>query len=95
MSASTPCQPWCTEHANGTPAHRAPLAEDQLCMNRVTSPAFGEVLASYSADDGPMISLYRTKDDLTLAEAEQLAHAIIAQVATAQGRAMQQIVGVA
>lgn len=75
-AAPRPCAPWCTEHANG-----GPDAADQLCLHRVTSPAFGGVLASHSIDDGTTIALYSTHDELTPADAEQLAYALLAMVA--------------
>lgn len=75
------CRPWCTDHVNGTPAPSAPSPDDQLCLHRIASPAYGEILTTHSVDDGTLITLHRTRDDLTPAQAEQLAYALLAQVA--------------
>lgn len=78
------CQPWCTDHADGTPAGRTPDPLDQLCLHRSTSPAYDEISMSYSVDEGTVISLHGTRNELTLAEAEQLAYALLSQVASAR-----------
>lgn len=83
-TASAHCQPWCTDHANGTPPGIRPAVEDQLCRNVVASPAFGEFLMTSCIDDGPMVLLFNTHDELTLAEVEQLAYALLATVAGAR-----------
>lgn len=79
------CQPWCTNHINGTPANRWPQVEDQICRKVVESPVFGEFAVSNTiADDSPMVTLYGIGEELTLAEAEQLAYMLLAQVASAR-----------
>lgn len=55
-----------------------------LHTQRVTSPAFGELLVSHSTDDGTVIALYGTRDELTLSGAEQLAYTLLAQVSAAR-----------
>lgn len=75
------CQPWCTDHANGTPPSRSALPEDQICRRVVSSPAFGEILATYCMDDGAVVRLYNARDEMNLGEAEQFAYAVLAQVA--------------
>lgn len=75
------CAIWCSDHANGTPANRAPELDDQLCRHAVTSPAFGEILVTACAAEGAVIHLYNTRDELTPAEAEAFAYTLLAQVA--------------
>ena len=82
--ATTACRPWCTEHVNGGPPNRWPHPEDQVCIHRTHSAAFGEIVLTYTVADGPMVNLYNAREDLTLAQAEQFAYALLALVATAR-----------
>ncbi|MEU0520639.1 hypothetical protein [Streptosporangium sp. NPDC006007] len=74
------CAPWCSEHRDS-----GPTPEDQLCVHTITSTAFGEILLSYSLDDGPMVNLYRTEEELTFPNAEALARVILAVLAGHKG----------
>ncbi|MFI7468650.1 hypothetical protein [Nonomuraea sp. NPDC049646] len=76
------CQPWCVDHT------------DDLC-NAADIPIPGEVPGGGSIDpyvglmsipeDGPRIIVYCERDEhLTLDEAEEFAHALLAQVARAR-----------
>lgn len=74
------CPAWCSEHRDS-----GPTPEDQLCVHTITSTAFGEILLSYSLDDGPMVNLYRTEEELTFPNAEALARVILAVLAGHKG----------
>jgi hypothetical protein len=71
--ASAQCQPWCTHHAG-----------DGLCRTRSTAVAYGETVLTYTPDEGHLVWLMNTRDEMTPAEAEQLAYALLAQVAAAR-----------
>jgi len=83
-TAATACRPWCTEHINGTPTGLPRHPEDQVCVHRTHSAAFGELTLTYTVADGPMVNLYNAREDLTLAQAEQFAYALLALVVTAR-----------
>ncbi|MGV9535048.1 hypothetical protein ACWEU6_22015 [Streptosporangium sandarakinum] len=68
-----PCQPWCTHHGG-----------DGLCRTRSTAVAYGETVLTYSPDEGHLVWLMNTRDEMTPAQAEQLACALLAQVAAAR-----------
>lgn len=74
------CQPWCTDHLDDTRPPLAPHVDDQLCVHHVVSPAYDEVRFSWTDAEGPMVNLYETREELTLAEAEELARDILAFV---------------
>ncbi|WP_204013917.1 hypothetical protein [Sphaerimonospora thailandensis] len=78
------CPPWCTDHANGTPPGRNPHPADQLCRTVARNPAYGEITLTSDTDDGPVIWLHNTREELTPAAAEQLAYALLAQAAAAR-----------
>lgn len=77
-TAQQSCQPWCTDHANGSPANAWPLAEDQICRTTITNPAFGGIDLGHNIADGNVVSLYNARLELTVAEARQFAFAILA-----------------
>ncbi|MFI7615436.1 hypothetical protein ACIBP6_29825 [Nonomuraea terrae] len=78
------CRPWCADHVDATPRGRQADPADQLCQRIRTSPAYGEILMTHSAGQGTTIALYNTREELTPAEAEQLAHALLQEVAAAR-----------
>jgi hypothetical protein len=61
-------QPWCANHV------------DNVCFAAHTGP----VSLSYAPGDGPLIYIDDPGEDLTPAEAERLARAILAEVARAR-----------
>ncbi|MEU1731362.1 hypothetical protein [Streptosporangium sp. NPDC020145] len=77
------CQSWCTDHANGTPSHQPPAPEDQLCRTRLRG-AYGELVTTYSPVEGTSIHTWNACDELTPADAEQLAYALLSAVASAR-----------
>lgn len=79
---ATRCQPWCTDHADGTPNGQTVNPADQLCAHRTQSPAFGEILTIHSTDEGTRVLLHNLHDDLTPTQVEALAYALLATVAT-------------
>ncbi|MER5622537.1 hypothetical protein ABT061_15980 [Streptosporangium sp. NPDC002544] len=67
--------PWCTDHYTGT------NAEDSFCRRRTEVP--GVYLST--TDDGPMVLAYSgDRDELTLAEAETYARALLGLVDAAR-----------
>jgi hypothetical protein len=83
-AATRACRPWCSDHVDATPPGRPSHPADQLCQRASTSPAYGELLMTHGAEQGTTIALYNVCDELGLEAAEQLARAILADVAAAR-----------
>ncbi|MEV4097010.1 hypothetical protein [Streptosporangium saharense] len=66
----SPHQPWCTHHADG--GHPT----DQLCLHPIPTPT-GTLLLSHRTDDGTLLDLTGITTELPLAQAVQLAYAIL------------------
>jgi hypothetical protein len=80
------CRAWCSSHDDGTCGGILPLVTpspaDQVCYHDVPAPG-GPIHLTHALDDGPHINLYGDRE-LSLAEAQQLAYAILATVAMAE-----------
>lgn len=79
------CRPWCTNHANGSPANTWPLPEDQICQTSISDPAFGAIGLGHSVADGTIISLHNVRLELTPDEATRLLLGLAAAITTSRG----------
>ncbi|MEU8380602.1 hypothetical protein [Streptosporangium sp. NPDC048865] len=67
-----PCRPWCTDHHGGP--------DGAQCRTRVIA-SHGQTVMVQAPGEETRIWLFNDEDDLSVAEAEQLAYALLAQVA--------------
>ncbi|MEV4245207.1 hypothetical protein AB0J63_17550 [Streptosporangium canum] len=78
MSVLPSCPAWCADH------RQAGHPDDSLCRTRSASDAYGETVMTYTPDEGAIVWLYNTRDELSVDEAEQLARALLTQVELAR-----------
>lgn len=51
------CKDWCDDHADGAAHLDHTSPEDQLCQRRFRGE-YGEILLTFTLDEGPMVNLF-------------------------------------
>lgn len=74
MQNTASCPTWCPGHPTSHPTG------DGLCSKRVAGD-FGEVVFTYSPDDGPLVGAWNLSEEMTPAAAEKLALVLLATLA--------------